>query len=261
LVLANEPLSVERIWPAIERTRGLGEPVHWEGLVAGVWHGIDGNTDDGAAFRELRAGLQLASRKGATSPSTIRAFDRLVADFAAATGAVSQREDVAAAERRALEVDRLCAETDIEIAINLIGRNGATFATAKVCGLAEALGFVALASGEFQKRDALGHVEYGLRNMNADEPSGIRQAGTYLTGLTFALDVPRTLSPVATFERMMGDVLRFADALGGEVVDDNRRPLTATGRKLIAKTIQEIEQTMDAREIVPGSAVALRLYS
>jgi hypothetical protein len=230
-------------------------------LVGGVWHLIDDNTDDNATFRELRAGLQLASRKGATEPSTIRAFDRLLADFSDEVGAVSQREELAAAEQRALEVDRLCAETDIEIAINLIGKNGATFATTKVRGLAESFGFAPLSSGEYQKRDALGHVEYTLRNMNADDPPGIRQAGAYLTGLTFSLDVPRTVSPVATFERMMADVLKFADLLGGEVVDDNKRPLTANGRKSIATTIHTIEQTMDAREIVPGSAAALRLYA
>ncbi len=54
---------------------------------------------------------------------------------------------------------------------------------------------------------------------------------------------------------------RALAALGAEVVDDNRRPLTANGRKSIAATILGIEQTMDAREIVAGSAAALRLYS
>ncbi|MBL8520343.1 MAG: hypothetical protein JNK75_06695 [Betaproteobacteria bacterium] len=261
LVLADAPLTIERIWPAVERTRGLSEEIRWEGLVDGVWRGIDDNTDDDAAFRELRVGLQLASRRGVTEPSTIRAFDRLVADFAAEVGAVSQREDVAAAEKRALDVDKLCAESDIEIAINIIGKNGVTFATTKVRGLAEAAGMAPLEMGEYAKRDDKGHLEFTLRNMNAQEPPGIKQAGAYLTGLTFALDVPRTLDPVGTFERMMTEALRFADTLGGEVVDDNRRPLTANGRKSIAGTILQIQETMDAREIVPGSAAALRLYA
>lgn len=261
LVLADSPLSIERIWPAIERTRGLSDEIRWEGLFNGVWQPVDDNTDDDAAYRELRVGLQLASRRGPTDPSTIRAFDRLVSDFANEVGAVSQREEVAAAERRALDVDKLCAESDIEIAINIVGKNGVTFATTKVRGLAEAAGMVPLEKGEYAKRDDKGHLEFTLRNMNANEPPGIKQAGAYLTGLTFALDVPRTLDPVGTFERMMAEALRFADTLGGEVVDDNKRPLTANGRKSIAATIAAIEQTMDAREIVPGSAAALRLYA
>ncbi|MBL8514753.1 MAG: hypothetical protein JNJ55_12255 [Betaproteobacteria bacterium] len=261
LVLADTPLSIERIWPAIERTRGLSDEIRWEGLVNGVWQPVDDNSDDDAAYRELRVGLQLASRRGPTEPSTIRAFDRLIADFANEVGAVSQREDVAAAEKRALDVDKLCAESDIEIAINIVGKNGATFATTKVRGLAEAGGMMLMEMGEYAKRDDLGHVEFTLRNMNAQEPPGIKQAGAYLTGLTFALDVPRTLAPVGTFERMRTEALKFADTMGGEVVDDNKRPLTANGRKSIAATIAQIQDTMDAREIVPGSAAALRLYA
>jgi len=97
--------------------------------------------------------------------------------------------------------------------------------------------------------------------MNADEPPGIRMAGAYLTGLCFALDVPRTSNPGKTFERMMALALRFADTLHGEAVDDNRKLLTANGRKAIVDTIVQIAGAMEARNVVPGSSAALRLYS
>jgi hypothetical protein len=48
--------------------------------------------------------------------------------------------------------------------------------------------------------------------------------------------------------------------LQGEVVDDNRRALTANGRKVIADTIVHISTEMEAKGIEPGSATALRLY-
>ena len=145
--------------------------------------------------------------------------------------------------------------------MNIIGKSGVTFATTKVRGLAESNGLAPLASGEYAWRDDLGHVLYTLRNMNADEPSGIRMAGAYLTGLCFALDVPRTPQPGKTFERMMALALRFADTLHGEVVDDNRKLLTANGRKAIVDTIVQIAGVMEARNVVPGSSAALRLYS
>ena len=120
---------------------------------------------------------------------------------------------------------------------------------------------IAAPTGEYVLRDELGNLQFALRNMNADEPPGIRHGGAYMTGLSFVLDVPRTLQPGRTFERMMALLLRFADTLHGEIVDDNRKLLTANGRKVIADTITELAAQMQARSVVPGSAVALRLYS
>lgn len=266
LVLADSPMLPDQFWPTIEQSRKVSKHILWEGLVAGLWQPISENSDDDAGFRELRAGLQLASRSGPVDGNTLQAFNEMMAAFAQGigapdVGAVVQREDVAAAMQRAQMVDAFCADTDIEIAVNVIGKGGVTFATTKVRGLAESHGLVPLPSGEYVLRDELGQVLFTLRNMNADEPPGIKMAGAYLTGLSFALDVPRAPKPEITFERMMGLALRFADTLQGEVVDDNRKLLTANGRKVIADTIVQITGVMAARNVMPGSSAALRLYS
>jgi hypothetical protein len=261
LVLADSPMLPDQFWPTIDQSRKVSRHILWEGLVGGLWQPITENSDDDAGYREVRAGLQLASRGGAVDGNTLQAFNEMMAAFAQGLGAVSQREDVAVAMQRAQAVDAFCADTDIEIAVNIIGKSGVTFATTKVRGLAESNGLVPLASGEYVLRDELGNVLFTLRNMNTDEPPGIRMAGAYLTGLSFALDVPRTPQPEKTFERMMILALRFADTLHGEVVDDNRKLLTANGRKVIVDTIVQIAGTMEARNVVPGSSAALRLYS
>jgi ZipA, C-terminal FtsZ-binding domain len=261
LLLADQPLRTDQVWPTIEQSRRVSEGILWEGLQTGLWLPINDNTDDDAAFREIRAGLQLANRGGAIDGGTLTAFDEMMVAFAGGIGAVVQREDTRAAQQRAQKVDAFCADTDIEIAINLIGKNGGTFATTKVRGLAESAGMVAHSTGEYVLRDELGYLQFVLRNMNADEPPGIKQAGTYLTGLSFALDVPRTHEPEKTFERMMALVLRFADTLQGDIVDDNRKLLTANGRKIIADTIRQIAGEMHAHGVIPGSSAALRLYS
>jgi hypothetical protein len=261
LVLADTSMLPDQFWPTIEQSRRVSTHILWEGLVAGLWQPISENSDDDAGFRELRAGLQLASRSGPVDGNTLHAFNEMMAAFAQGIGAVSQREDVAAAMQRAQVVDAFCADTDIEIAVNLIGKSGVTFATTKVRGLAESNGMVALATGEYVLRDDLGQTLYMLRNMNANEPPGIRMAGAYLSGLCFALDVPRTPHPEKTFERMMTLAIRFADTLQGEVVDDNRKLLTANGRKAIVDSITEIAAAMEARNVPPGGSAALRLYS
>jgi FtsZ-interacting cell division protein ZipA len=82
-----------------------------------------------------------------------------------------------------------------------------------------------------------------------------------MTGLTFALDVPRVANGAATLDRMVALAGKFADALIGEVVDDNRKPLTASGLAIIKKTLTGIGVTMEKRGIVPGSPAAKRLFS
>jgi hypothetical protein len=262
LVLADIPIEPKQYELVIEQSKRLGGSVHWEGLVGALWQPISMPSLD--AYRELRAGIQLASRRGAIDAPVVRAFNDMIAQFAASIGAVSQREDVDMAIARAQRVDAFCADTDIEIAINIIGKSGATFAVTKVRAVAEASGMTAIESGEYVLRDNAGNVLLSLRNMEPGEPAGIRRAGGttgYLTGLTLALDVPRTADADRVFERMFALALTFADALSGEVVDDNRKILTANGRRAIADTIVHIMAQMDAGAIPPGGAAALRLYA
>jgi hypothetical protein len=262
LLLADTPILPDQFWPTMQQSQRISKRIIWEGLVGGLWHPIDAhNADESEGYRELRAGLQLASRNGMVDTNTLHAFNEMMIAFAQSIGAVSQREAVALATARAQDVDGFCADTDIEIAINVIGKSGVTFATTKVRGLAESSGLTALDSGEYELRDELGHTLFTLRNMNADEPSGIKNAGAYLSGLTFALDVPRAKQPGSVFTRMMTLALRFADTLQGDVVDDNRKLLTANGRKVIADTINGIADEMQAKGVAPGGHAALRLYS
>lgn len=262
LIMADAPVDADTYAPMIAEsqaiTQGAGT-VLWEGLVGGLWVPIDPTADE--RYRELRAGLQLANRAGAVDPAQIAAFDAAMRTFAERINAVSQREDTTDAARRAQMVDQFCAETDVEIAVNLIGRNGVTFATTKVRGLAEAQGFTALPTGEFAMRDELGRVLFVLRNGNAQESPAIRRDQSYLTQLTFAIDVPRTPNAAENFQRMYTLVLQFADVLQADVVDDNRKVLTANGRKVIHDTIREILGEMQQKGITSGSSTALRLYA
>jgi hypothetical protein len=49
--------------------------------------------------------------------------------------------------------------------------------------------------------------------------------------------------------------------LGGQVVDDNRRPLTDGGIASIRRTLEEVLAAMEAHGIPAGSALARRLFS
>ena len=259
MILADAPVEADRYAPMIAQSQKIARNILWEGLVGGLWQPVDPTLDE--KYSELRAGLQLADRGGAIDPAILQNFDEAMTGFATDIHAVSQREPVQEALRRAQMIDAFCAESDIEIAINIIGKSGATFAATKVRGLAESQGLVPLASGEFAKKDDVGRVLFTVRNGNSAESPSLRTDQPYLTHLSFALDVPRTPRVGQVFEQMFTLSLKFADVLHGEVVDDNKKVLTTHGRKLIADTIHGVTGDMQQKGIPPGSSIALRLYA
>jgi FtsZ-interacting cell division protein ZipA len=54
---------------------------------------------------------------------------------------------------------------------------------------------------------------------------------------------------------------QMASSLGGQVVDDNRRPLSDAGIARIKQQLADIYAQMEARQIKSGSVRALRLFS
>jgi hypothetical protein len=254
-VLADEPVARAQVEPLLDALESHATPVHVEGLVDEQWMPLEDSPRE--AWRELRAGLQLASRAGPVAEEEIAAFNETVAGFAASINAVSQRESPAAAAARSRELDRFCAESDIEVAVNVVGRAGATFALARVKSLALENGFAETGSGSFERRGPDGVVAMTLRIADGDPR---RDAG-YVTGLTFALDLPHVADPAAALGEMGKVAEAFGLALGGELVDDERRPLGAAGFAAIRRSLEAVARRMEAHGIPAGGALARRLFS
>jgi len=53
----------------------------------------------------------------------------------------------------------------------------------------------------------------------------------------------------------------FARMLGGQVVDDNRKPLTETGIASIRRSLERVFHEMEANGIPAGGPLARRLFS
>ena len=255
LVLADEPVARAQLEPLLDALQSHATPVNVEGLVDEQWMPVEESPRD--AWRELRVALQLASRAGPVTEEEIAAFNETVAGFAASINAVSQRESPAAAAARARELDRFCAEADIEVAVNLVGRMGATFAIARVKPLALEYGFAETAAETFERRAPDGGVAMSLRMHDAEQR---RDAG-YVTGLSFALDVPHVADPVAVLDAMGRIAEAFAVALNGEIVDDERRPMGAVGFAAVRRSLEAVARRMEAHEIPAGGELARRLFS
>ena len=78
---------------------------------------------------------------------------------------------------------------------------------------------------------------------------------------TLLLDVPRVADPQRALSLMLESAAALAQALGGSVVDDNRKPLTDVSLQAIQHQLRSIQQKMETRGMTPGSGRALRLFS
>ena len=251
MVLADQPVTRAQVGPLLDALEAHATPVHVERLVDEQWTPVEDSPRD--SWRELRVALQLASRAGPVAEEEIAAFNETVPGFAASLNAVSQRESAAAAAARARELDRFCADADIEVGVNVVGRGGTALPPARVKQLALDQGFGETASGAFERRAPDGAVAMSLRLVDGAAPGA--------AGLTFALDVPHVADPVARLEEMGRVAEAFAHALGGELVDDERRPLGAAGFAAISRSLGEVAHRMEAHGIPAGGALARRLFS
>ncbi len=256
VILADDPIMSEQLQPLLAALAGFGKPVHVEGIVDEQWHPIE--TSPRRSWRELRVGLQLANRHGPVAAEDVERFNRTIADFAAAVNAVSQREAPAAAASRAREVDAFCAETDIEVAVNVVGQFGATFAIARVKALALENAMSETASGELVRFTPDGHPGFVLRRF---DDANAKPSNTYYTGLTFALDLPQVAEAPLVLAEMVRVAGIFASTLGGQLVDDHRKPLTEAGLASIRRSLEKIFHEMETHGIPAGSPLARRLFS
>lgn len=255
VILSDEPVASEQLEPLHAVLEGFEPATCVEGIVEEQWQPVE--TSSARAWRELRVGLQLASRKGAVSEDEIERFNRAIADFAAAVAAVSQREAPATAAERARSLDRFCADADIEVAINVIGQYGATFAIPRVKSLALENGLSETASGELVRYTPDGVAGFVIRRFDTSP----KPSPTYYTGLTFALDVPQVANAPRVLDEMIRVAETFAATLGGQLVDDNKKPLTEAGLASIRRTLEAVVRDMQARGIPSGGALARRLFS
>jgi len=229
----------------------------WEGFdeTAASWEPL--NPERG--YSRLRSGMQLVDRRGAATEEDLAAFGAGIEKTAASIGALATVPDPASALAKARELDLFCSEVDIRFAVHVVS-DAAAFSGTRLGGLAQAAGFeLDEPDGKFRQRDETGRVICSLANL---EPSlfnfdGLRSLSTH--GVTLELDVPRT--PQGVFAQFRDSVQFFARELNARIVDDNRQPLGPAAFDAIGARLQAVHRSMEARGIVPGGALALRLFS
>jgi hypothetical protein len=256
VILADDPVTSEQLQPLLDALEAHVNPTHVEGIVEEQWHPVE--TSLARSWRELRVGLQLASRRGPIAADEVERFNQTIADFSAAVGAVSQREAPAAAAARAKAIDEFCADADIEVALNVIGQMGVILAVARVKSLGLEMGLSETSQGELVWYAPDGVAGFAIRRLGA---ASAKPATSYYTGLTFALDVPQVADAPGVLSEMVDVANKFAATLGGQLVDDNRKPLTEAGLASIRRSLERVFHDMEAHGVPAGSDLARRLFS
>jgi hypothetical protein len=183
---------------------------------------------DFGSFSSLRAALQLVSRAGVISEAELLEFRSAVETLAARIRAQVSSPEMRGALEAARALDKLCAETDIQVAFHVIGE-----------GLDPAA------------------VEAAVSEIGEGPYEVARRAD----GLTLILDIPRTSDIMRGYEAMTRTAKSLAARLGGSVVDDRGNPLDDRALAAIEAQMEPMRRQLAEGGIQPGSPLALRLFS
>jgi FtsZ-interacting cell division protein ZipA len=258
---AETPVTAASLLGAMRASATFGKPVFWHGLSSrsGEWEDV-AQAGPEETFGELAIALQLVDRKGAVPVHSLEMFCDTVQNAAADLGLTADCPDVQPAAELAVALDRVCAEADVLIGINVVPAGGAAIPATKVRAFAEAAGMKLADDGAFYFRDDGGVALYSLCNLDS-EPFTAENIKTLSThGVTLLLDVPKTPGGARVFDQILAQARQMASALGGLVVDDNRRPFTDAGAEAIRSQLKDIYRRMDEMNIPAGGKLAARLF-
>lgn len=169
----------------------------------------------------LRAALQLLSRNGVVSDAELLEFRSMVETLGTRIGAVVRAPEMRAALDAARELDKTCAETDIQVALHVVG--------------------IGAEKPQFP-----------------DQPF---QAASREDGVTLTIDVARTPEPARTYEAMARAGRQLAQSRGGRLVDDHGRELDERALAAVGRELEAVRQRLAGCGIEAGSPLALRVFS
>jgi FtsZ-interacting cell division protein ZipA len=239
----------------------MGKRLRWFGRAAPGSSWVMLHSATPGEFVELTACLLLADRNGAASHAQLDTFVRVMSELAPMLPAALSVPDVAAETDRAEALDRLCADVDVQIGLTILKQEPANIPGTRLRGVAEAAGFRLASGGRFEwPQEETGAILYTLQNIR-NEPFTVDTLRSSATnGVVLVLDVPRVSDPPRAFDQMKLAAKRIAHTLGGDLVDDNRRPLDDEALAAIRQHVQIATDALKACRIDPGSPRAQALF-
>ena len=211
------------------------------------WHGAD-VLPNSAVVSNLRARMQLASRRGPVSPDSLHEWMRSLESLAQMLSAGLSVESEATLIDRAANLDAFCVRVDALISLNLKLRQDIATTFEQLTSNANLHGL----TGEFPnyaRIGATGEVDFQVQ---ADQNAGL---------VSLILDFPHVLRPDAVVGEMLELARTLSISLDAEIVDDAGRGMSEEGMALLVNQVIRLNAMLQAQGIEPGSALAHRLFS
>lgn len=206
-------------------------------------------------YRELRIGMQLADRSGPINSTLVDQFRKAVERIADELTAVPEVPAAREAVARAINLDRLGAEVDIQLAVHLAPRHD-HFLPDLVRDTALEKGFRLASDGVLAYHDASGDRLFFLQMPDARAPDGLPPPTACCI-----LEVPCIAHGERAFDRMMAVAEELAEALDALLVDEHRRPVTERFVAPVRQQICQLQGRMAQQGVAAGSSLALRLFA
>jgi hypothetical protein len=260
-IVAAAPIEQAALEELLTKVADCGRPARVLGLNAetGAWE--EPARGGLPRYARLKLGLQLVNRSGAADAAQLSMFCDAARACAVRVAGRPACPDIEGPLKRARELDAFCSGVDVAIGINVIAPADGVFSGARIRELAESAGFTLEPDGVFHFRDEGRRTLFVLDNQDP-VPFRAEQVRNLATkGITLVLEVPRVADGPAVLDRMIGIGRELAVALGGSLADDNRVALSEAGIARIRDQVRSIHAALAARDIPPGGARALRLFS
>jgi hypothetical protein len=163
---------------------------------------------------------------------------------------------------RARELDQFAGAHDAQLGFTLRAKSAA-WSPGYVQQNASKLGFVA---GAIPGRLVLPAAVVGappVLGLSFDTQAALAEdpAQSALRELTLSLDVPQVDRGEQPFVRMRDAAIALAAAMEGVITDDNGQQIRAEGLDVIGASLEQLYDTLDARDLAAGSTQARRLFS
>ncbi len=216
----------------------------------------------GQRYSAFHAGVQLANRTGALNDIEYSEFVVKAQAFADAVGGTPEFPEMMDEVARARELDQFASSHDAQLGFTIRAR-----ATAWSPGYVQQhAARQGLVPGVIPGRLVLPAAEQGLppvlglafdtQAALADDPEQ-----SALRSITLSLDVPQVARTEQPFLRMRDLAVALAASMDGLITDDQGNMIRAEALDAIGTDLEQLYDTLEARDLSAGSLQARRLFS
>lgn len=216
-------------------------------------------------YGELILAMQLVDAQGPVTEAELNVFTQLSLKLA---DELDRTPKFPLPIERALEnagaLYGFFEDYDVIAAVNVVGSESRVFVGRAIEKFARELGMQFGAMNIFHMKSdrspACRHLFSMANLLNPGEFDSSAWDKFETKGLTLFMSVPCAHRPAAVFDKMVITAAKLCHDLGGQLQDQDQRPLTTPGIDVIRGQMKSIEQKMEAFGVTPGSESALRLF-